>query len=321
MMRSSLSVIVFQPWGIGDLLMSARPMWFLKNKADIEVSVVTPHAAVGELLIDLKFIDSYLQMRWTSNRFINLFFLLKFSIFNARKYSFILIPAATHPLVSRILRLFNENTLVADEIQGQFDKKSRIIRNIYLAKEFLKRVGLMTLSNCDMVHEFNKYIAKTYQQEKSLMKVGVFMGASMGLKAAPIDVIRHVCVDLLENGFNIYEITDSYHLLDFDSDSVHYLPRMSLAQLTNYFIELGWFVVGDTGLAHLADLFGVRVILLSGPTHAEDSKPLNSLIVRSHINLSCSPCYGTTFYKSCPHNNLCMQSIEPKHVVQKILSA
>ena len=78
-------------------------------------------------------------------------------------------------------------------------------------------------------------------------------------------------------------------------------------------------VCNDSGLMHLADAVGARIIAIFGPTHPEEKKPLSAgnLAVWKGESLACSPCYHDGAFPECGHRD-CMKKITPREIFELI---
>jgi len=76
-------------------------------------------------------------------------------------------------------------------------------------------------------------------------------------------------------------------------------------------------VCNDSGLMHLADAVGARIIAIFGPTHPEEKKPLSSgnIAVWKGGKLECSPCYHDGKFPECDHRD-CMKKITPREIFE-----
>ena len=82
------------------------------------------------------------------------------------------------------------------------------------------------------------------------------------------------------------------------------------------------FVSTDTGPLHMAAALGTPLVGLYGPTRYEQTRPYTEHpgAVTLCGTLPCQPCYGTPRQKTC-RQNLCMQSIRVKQVLDAVLAA
>jgi len=79
-------------------------------------------------------------------------------------------------------------------------------------------------------------------------------------------------------------------------------------------------LTNDSGLYHIATSFNIPVISLWGPVnpvqYADFSNPQQIIFYNQEIY--CSPCLHRTDFPPCKGNNICMKSISPKEVYNKI---
>ena len=76
--------------------------------------------------------------------------------------------------------------------------------------------------------------------------------------------------------------------------------------------EIDLLVSGDTGVSHLAAALGTPAIALFGPTDPALTAPRGPAAVVQHT-VACAPC----FYRTCPIDHVCMQSIEAAEVMER----
>ena len=74
-------------------------------------------------------------------------------------------------------------------------------------------------------------------------------------------------------------------------------------------------VCNDSGLMHLADAVGARIIAIFGPTHPEEKKPLSAgnITVWKGEKLKCAPCYHDGEFPECGHRD-CFKRISPEEI-------
>lgn len=152
--------------------------------------------------------------------------------------------------------------------------------------------------------------------------------ASFEQKRWPISCYRELLKRLLENKqlsefrFVIAGGPEDHYCgeLNLDPKRVINLQGKSTLDQTNQALQEAKLVVtNDTGVAHMAEALGVRVIALFGPTspsfgfrmHLKDSSVM-------YANVKCSPCSNTGAKKCTQKELLCMQGISVDSV-EKIL--
>jgi lipopolysaccharide heptosyltransferase II len=76
-------------------------------------------------------------------------------------------------------------------------------------------------------------------------------------------------------------------------------------------------ICNDSGLMHLADAVGARIISIFGPTHPEEKKPLTAgnIAVWKGEKLECCPCYQDGIFPECGHRD-CFKKISPREIFE-----
>jgi ADP-heptose:LPS heptosyltransferase len=81
-------------------------------------------------------------------------------------------------------------------------------------------------------------------------------------------------------------------------------------------------LAGDTGLGHVAAALGVPVVSLFGPTSPRWTRPWGGRNVpvqaEGPLAPACMPCYGTPLYGRCPHDLQCLNAIDYPQVVREV---
>jgi hypothetical protein len=85
------------------------------------------------------------------------------------------------------------------------------------------------------------------------------------------------------------------------------------AQSIRYLEEFQYAIMPDSGLAHVAALYGVRTLVLFGPTLQTKNKPLGKHVRTLSMHLPCSPCQYTPNERTC-RDWQCMQQMKPETV-------
>lgn len=100
---------------------------------------------------------------------------------------------------------------------------------------------------------------------------------------------------------------------------VDFCGRTSLSEVAALLKKAGLVVCNDSGLMHLADAVGARIIAIFGPTHPEEKKPLSAgnIAVWKGEPLECSPCYHDGVFPECGHRE-CFKRISPREIFDLI---
>jgi len=151
-----------------------------------------------------------------------------------------------------------------------------------------------------------------------------FVGASGPAKRWLPEPIAAVCRGLRERGLGVVlaGAGDEAELAERAiaagaGDVVNLAGRTSLRDVVGLAAGARLAVSGDSGPMHIAAAVGTPVVGLFGATHPGRSAPYGfaQYVVRGAA--PCAPCY----LKHCPIGQLCMQSITPAAVLDKIDAA
>jgi len=95
--------------------------------------------------------------------------------------------------------------------------------------------------------------------------------------------------------------------------------QTSLAEAAALMKKARLVVCNDSGLMHLADAVGARIIAIFGPTHPDEKKSLSAgnITVWKGEELECSPCYHDGRFPECEHRS-CMNKITPQEIFDLI---
>jgi lipopolysaccharide heptosyltransferase II len=91
--------------------------------------------------------------------------------------------------------------------------------------------------------------------------------------------------------------------------------RTTLAEAAAIMKKARVVVCNDSGLLHLADAVGARIVAIFGPTHPEEKKSLTvgNVAVWKGEQLDCAPCYRDGAFPDCRHRR-CMELITPQEI-------
>jgi ADP-heptose:LPS heptosyltransferase len=95
--------------------------------------------------------------------------------------------------------------------------------------------------------------------------------------------------------------------------------KTSLQELMGLYQLATLVITNDSGPAHFASMFDTSIIVLFGPETPALFAPLGDKVEVIYKELACSPCVNVFNHRFSPcTNNVCMQSIEVKEVVEKV---
>jgi len=95
---------------------------------------------------------------------------------------------------------------------------------------------------------------------------------------------------------------------------VDLVGKLTLEEVPPILARCQVFVGNDSGLTHLANLLGVPVVALFGPTDPETCGPVLPPVSILKKSVPCAPCS----YKTCPYDHRCLNNIQPDEVYQAV---
>ncbi|MBC7348671.1 MAG: lipopolysaccharide heptosyltransferase II [Candidatus Aminicenantes bacterium] len=149
-------------------------------------------------------------------------------------------------------------------------------------------------------------------------------GSSFGLaRVWPSDRQAELVHRLLEKGLRVALVgsrssQEVSHQLRAGLDSwvMDWSGQLGLEETAGVIARAAVYLGNDSGLTHLANLLGVPVISLYGPTDPDLCGPAQPPAVALKKSVPCSPCS----YKACPYDHRCLQQISVDEVLEVISS-
>ncbi len=157
--------------------------------------------------------------------------------------------------------------------------------------------------------------------------IGLHLGAGWERKKWPFDYFMKLASKIYDNGLGqplILSSPDDWELTAKASkilkEKYWVSPSDSFKSLLCSLKKCDLVVGSDSGPAHLAQLLGIKTVMLFGPTDMIKFGPYSSGTTLSK-KLACSPCWfhEPTYKKNCPEYR-CMNEITVEEVLQKIQS-
>lgn len=336
-----MKIAVFQPWGIGDLIM-ALPMVFALRKAEPRAYIVVfcGSEAAKQVISDTRMCDEVRVMplnQLRSLRVVPAFYRLRRERFDAA-------VACTNlntllPVILRVLA--GVKRVAADSSTRRWPfgiryvrtdpQEHRVKRNLAILRMLMPIdpepvMPKMRIGNHQQA-EAVRVLTALGMRDKRL--VGIHPGSDLRQtsKRIPIDLCMRVIDELLAKddrthvliflGPSELDLADKLGRWPERAAVVRALPIGVVAALL---AECDSFIGGDSGLAHLASMVGTEVVLLAGPTDTRQTHPYGSpvTVVRTNERLACMPCYGTELFGNCPINEACMRTITVPQVVGQV---
>lgn len=309
-----MKVLIIQPWGIGDVLMSIKPVEELRNRGCV-IDLLSAQTSISKFLSVYGYIDNFQYIKWTNNKLFNFLRLFLFILKSRRVYQYIVVPDRLSSIIIVLSEwVFNAKVYSNKSIPKEKYERSRIKNN----QEIIRQI-------CSEIDKFKKieirekWIQRKTEQHCKGGGVAFFLSASEDFKAINANVARGVCEELLRNNVKIFEITDgkSYKLEQLVIDVIK-VPYMEFSEMADFFKTIDCVVAGDTGVAHFAAFCNVPVVMVVGPTDAEKTSPLGAELIWTDEAMNCVPCYETPLYGNCPYELKCMTSVDHTKISEAI---
>ena len=108
---------------------------------------------------------------------------------------------------------------------------------------------------------------------------------------------------------DILKVNLNIHIID---KRVLIIKAPKFKDLITLFSNSNTFITNDSGLAHIAAAFKIKIINIYGPANPSDTSPIstNQIIVQPNIVLDCMPCVKLGGKHGCLAQT-CLRSIEP----------
>ena len=97
---------------------------------------------------------------------------------------------------------------------------------------------------------------------------------------------------------------------------INLVNQTNIAQLAHVLRSARLIIGGDTGPVHMGAAFGVRTIMLMGPTNVERNGPYGQLEHAIEVERPCKGCWK----RACPKGDDCLEKIPVSFVEDKIRS-
>jgi len=334
-------IVVFQTWGIGDMVMATPMLGALRQRMpNAEITVIAGSREAADVIDGSYLCD---HVRIISLRKIGFIRLVReFRLIKKDHFDTALICTRISPCVAQCLKLFSKVGIIAGDGVGRRKwgythwrradvRQHRVDANLGILDMILAKSEAAPL--CFHIDADSKKRAADLWLKLGLgekLVLGVHPGSSTrngASKRIPLRLCLSISANFLERfpnarvmivlGPSDSDILSALAGVDARISIVHNTPIRITGSLIS---RMRMFVAGDTGLGHIAASQGISVITLAGPTQVSATSPRgdNTIVIRSNEEVSCMPCYDTKKYGYCRHHNRCMESISDKQVMDAI---
>jgi len=325
-------VLIFQTWGIGDMIMSTPMLAALRQQLpEAAITIIAGSHAAASVVEGSHLCD---EVRVMAPGKMPIKELIKaFRGFRKDGFDAAVLCTRLSPRIAQLLRLLSGIKIIAGDSMpprrwgythwtAVDAREHRVTANLSILRSVLREAEAGPLYF--HIDEQSRRCA-----DKGWSDMGLNGSAVMGIhpgsdpregkdKRIPIELCRQVILGFLNDfpdarvalvvGPADTEVLPLVREFDERVIVVHDLPLRVVGGLI---AKLHVFLAGDTGLGHMAAALGVPVVTLVGPTEVISTRPWNSesVVIRTEEPLACMPCYGTTLYGQCPFQQRCMRSI------------
>ena len=343
-MSSMKKIIVFQTWGIGDMIMTTPMLRALRQQSPehhITVVVASPSAAAAiggsDLCDEVRICSLHTSSIWEIFRF--------FLHVRAGHFDAAIIATRLSPRIALLLRALTKIAVIAGDGVGPRSwgythwrpvdhSKHRVMENLAILRLLYPEVPI--LEPYFHLDELARDEAERIWAVNRLAG-GIVLGIHPGgaeieckEKRLPVELCKTIMTEFLA------ALPSGRILLFFGPDDQDVQPafktsdtrvvsidRVNLRTVGALIEKCHVFLNGDAGLGHIAAAVGVPVVTVAGPTDMRQTRPWgsNHSVVTTQKPLACMPCYDTELYGKCPYACECIRTIPAHEVFQKVSQA
>jgi len=332
------NVLVFQSWGIGDMIMTAPMILSLRKRLPYaRITLVSGNAEARGVALGTGACDELLLIPTRFNG--RLRQISPFAELRGRSFDLAIIATGISPYAAKFLRLFSGiDTIAGDSAKRTWgythwraikNGEHRVVANLNILKTVFPECGLEPM--VFRIDEGSDRRAEDIWKGTGLTEGPVIgfhpgSGGHQRYKRFPAEKLREALDALLGKDRGLRAVVffgpEDSDLMPFFTGEERIIniekePLMAVAGLIS---RCRAFVSGDSGLGHIASALRVPVVTIAGPTEIDSTKPWGdgNTVIRTEESLDCMPCYGKTGLEHCPYSNRCMTGIPVDSVVRAI---
>ncbi|MBF0424565.1 MAG: glycosyltransferase family 9 protein [Magnetococcales bacterium] len=333
-------VIVFQTWGIGDLIMATPMLAALRQELPRAfISMVAGTAVAGQVIAgsglcdDIKILlpgkmPVFDLVRW-------------FARLRREKFDAAIVCTRLSPKIALFLRLFSRiRIIVGDSHPKKYwgythwvlsdSSRHRVELNMAILRLLFPDAACGHLTFAvppEAVAEGNAFWRQADLQGRLVLGVHPGGSSNQKNKRLPLGRLKRVISGFLEASpaarVVVFLGADELELASQFTDAggrVVIVSGLPLNVAGHVIGRLDVLLAGDTGLGHIAAAMDVPVVTLIGPTNANATRPWHPAcrVIRLEQELPCMPCVDTPAYYTCP-NPICLRNLDAEHVLATIL--
>ena len=341
-MSSMKKIIVFQTWGIGDMIMTTPMLRALRQQSPelhITVVVASPSAAAtiggSDLCDEVRLCSLHTSSIWEIFRF--------FLHVRAGHFDAAIIATRLSPRIALLLRALTKIAVIAGDGVGprswgythwrQIDRsKHRVMENLAILRLLYPEVPILEpYFHLDEIARDEAERIWTVNRLAGGIVLGIHPGSAESEckeKRVPVELCKEIITEflavlpagriLLFFGPDDPDVQPAFETCDARVVSI---DRLNLRTVGALIEKCHVFLSADTGLGHIAAAVGVPVVTVAGPTDMGQTRPWGSShsVVTTQKSLACMPCYDTELYGKCPYACECMRTISVHDVFRVLL--
>ena len=333
-------VLVFQTWGIGDMIMSTPMLSALRQQLpEAHITVIAGSRAAADVVDGASFCN---EIRIMSPDKMIFYQLIKtFRGFRRERFDAAIICTRISPRIAQLLKLLSGIKVITGDCLPprrwgythwcpvELDLH-RVTSNLNILRMILPdaKIGQLYfhLDPESRVHA-DRFWRESGLDGRDVLGIHPGAGYKQKNKRFPPEkfclVIRMFLDKFLDARVIIFFGTDDRELIPHLSgidERVKFASDLTLRTVGAVISKTRVLLAGDSGLGHIAAALGVPVVTLAGPTQVVSTRPWSdrNIIVKTTEKLSCMPCYDTNLYGHCDHVS-CMKGISEIQVLETLI--
>lgn len=337
-------LVVFQTWGIGDMVMTTPMLRHLRaHLPQAHLTVVAGSAAAAEVIQNSSLCDDIRMMSFRDSSPISI---LRFFLrLRKDRFDAAVVASRLSPRIALCLRTFSGVKIVMGDGAGARGwgythwravdvSHHKVMENLSILEPLwpTESAGAVYF-HLDESARTEAASAWANSQLEGYDVLGIHPGGGASEcpdKALPVELCRNVVAQYLAGASNrkvvIYFGPDEIDLLrnyEWGLDRVVLLAGLSLRVTAAMIARTRVFLAGDTGIGHVAAAVGTPVVTIAGPTDIVHTRPWGEghQVIRSETPPDCMPCYETPLYGRCPYGQECMREIRGGAVLRSVLAS
>ncbi|MBF0545105.1 MAG: glycosyltransferase family 9 protein [Candidatus Riflebacteria bacterium] len=339
----SYRVLVFQTWGIGDLIMATPIISALKTFPQVEKLFVAVGGETQKRLLISEIPEKDILIFPCSTSVVETYWkrLIFFRSLKRRKIDVAFVGTLHNRKSGFALKYFsNIKFVVGDSFPPKpmgythWQEFKRFFHRVEGSEQLVK-LFFPNFAKGKMILGVDKNVRASSLEyissfSKDLTNFGVHPGSGklQKNKRVPPSKLIQILKAMLDNFpirlFLFFGPEDMGIFSIFKDEFQHnlrviFVQEKDIAKVAGIISQLKGFIASDSGLGHLAAALQIPVITIAGPTDFLATRPWgkNSQIILSEEKIICRPCY---YKDSVPQSAVCLESIKTSQILDMVSS-